>query len=59
MKTLARKLRTRKELKEKTPIFQTAGWEQRKKARADKVKNKIEKSQRRKAKRETTLKLNN
>jgi hypothetical protein len=43
-KTLARKLRTKEELKKKVPIFQTQNWEKRKEARAYKVANKIKKA---------------
>ena len=42
-KTFARRLRTREEIKNKVPIFQTKAWEQRKQARAKKLENKLNK----------------
>ncbi len=40
---LARKMRTLKEIKEKTPIFQTAYWEARVKAKQEKQLKKYRK----------------
>jgi len=40
---LARKLRTRQELKDRVPIFQTKAWEIRKEARRKKQLNEKEK----------------
>ena len=43
-KKLARKLRSREEIKKRTPIFQTNNWEKRKEARQKRVTNKISKN---------------
>ena len=51
LKTMARKMRTKKEIKEKVPIFQTEAWDKRKKDRQNKVENKIKKAQEKKAER--------
>lgn len=58
-KTLARKLRTKKEIKDKTPIFQTEAWEKRKDAIQKKHNNKQkiakEKADKRKKKRKKEI----
>jgi len=43
LKTLARKMRTKKEIKERTPIFQTKYWDNRVEMIRKKISNKISK----------------
>lgn len=56
-KNLARRLRTREEIKKRVPLFDSRAWLERKNARALKLENRIKRAKKRKA--ERLEKINN